>query len=43
MSNKVISIEYTLNDANTKAQLDTNVGGAPFRIYYRDGSNYSWT
>ena len=29
MSNKVISIEYTLNDANTKEQLDTNVGGAP--------------
>jgi len=29
MSNKVISIEYTLNDANTKVQLDTNVGGAP--------------
>ena len=29
MSNKVISIEYTLNDANTKEQLDTNVGGQP--------------
>ena len=29
MSNKVISIEYTLNDANSKVQLDTNVGGAP--------------
>ena len=29
MSNKVISIEYTLNDANTKEQLDTNVGGSP--------------
>jgi len=29
MSNKVISIEYTLNDANTKVQLDTNVGGSP--------------
>jgi FKBP-type peptidyl-prolyl cis-trans isomerase SlyD len=28
MSNKVISIEYTLNDAETKVQLDTNVGGA---------------
>ena len=27
MSNKVISIEYTLNDANTKEKLDTNVGG----------------
>ncbi len=28
MLNKVIGIEYTLNDANTKVQLDTNVGGA---------------
>jgi len=26
MSNKVISIEYTLYDADTKEQLDTNVG-----------------
>ena len=32
MSNKVISIEYTLNDANTKVQLDTNVGGAPLEF-----------
>jgi FKBP-type peptidyl-prolyl cis-trans isomerase SlyD len=32
MSNKVISIEYTLNDANTKEQLDTNVGGAPLEF-----------
>lgn len=32
MSNKVISIEYTLNDANTKIQLDTNVGGAPLEF-----------
>jgi len=29
MSNKVVSIEYTLKDANTKEQLDTNVGGTP--------------
>ncbi len=32
MSNKVISIEYTLNDAETKVQLDTNVGGAPLEF-----------
>ena len=32
MANKVISIEYTLNDANTKVQLDTNVGGAPLEF-----------
>jgi FKBP-type peptidyl-prolyl cis-trans isomerase SlyD len=32
MSNKVIKIEYTLNDANTKAQLDTNVGGSPLEF-----------
>ena len=25
----VVGIEYTLQDANTKEQLDTNVGGAP--------------
>jgi FKBP-type peptidyl-prolyl cis-trans isomerase SlyD len=29
MTNKVVSIEYTLKDANTNEQLDTNVGGAP--------------
>jgi FKBP-type peptidyl-prolyl cis-trans isomerase SlyD len=29
MSNKVVSIEYTLTDADTKEQLDSNVGGAP--------------
>jgi FKBP-type peptidyl-prolyl cis-trans isomerase SlyD len=29
MSNKVMSIEYTLNDANTNEKLDSNVGGAP--------------
>jgi len=29
MSNKVISIEYTLNDAKTNEELDTNVGGKP--------------
>ncbi|MGK0255564.1 MAG: FKBP-type peptidyl-prolyl cis-trans isomerase SlyD [Arcobacteraceae bacterium] len=28
MANQVIAIEYTLNDANTKVQLDTNVGGS---------------
>jgi len=32
MSNKVISIEYTLNDAETKIQLDSNVGGAPLEF-----------
>jgi len=32
MANKVISIEYILNDANTKVQLDTNVGGAPLEF-----------
>lgn len=32
MSNKVISIEYTLNDANTNEKLDTNVGGAPLEF-----------
>ena len=32
MANKVISIEYTLNDANSKEQLDTNVGGAPLEF-----------
>ncbi|OPX26540.1 MAG: peptidylprolyl isomerase [Campylobacteraceae bacterium 4484_166] len=28
-NNKVVSIEYTLYDANTKEQLDTNVGKEP--------------
>lgn len=32
MSNKVISIEYTLNDAESKVQLDTNVGGNPLEF-----------
>jgi len=32
MENKVISIEYTLNDAESKVQLDTNVGGAPLEF-----------
>jgi FKBP-type peptidyl-prolyl cis-trans isomerase SlyD len=32
MSNKVISIEYTLNDANTNEKLDTNVGGEPLEF-----------
>lgn len=29
---KVIGIEYTLKDANTGEQLDTNVGGAPLEF-----------
>ncbi|RLA76120.1 MAG: peptidylprolyl isomerase [Epsilonproteobacteria bacterium] len=37
MSNKVISIEYTLNDANTKEKLDTNVGGAPLEFITGQG------
>ena len=32
MSNKVISIEYSLQDANTKEQLDSNVGGKPLEF-----------
>lgn len=32
MSNKVISIEYTLNDANTNEKLDSNVGGSPLEF-----------
>lgn len=32
MSNKVISIEYTLNDAQTNEKLDSNVGGAPLEF-----------
>ena len=32
MSNKVIGIEYTLKDANSGEQLDTNVGGAPLEF-----------
>ncbi|MEA3354294.1 MAG: peptidylprolyl isomerase [Campylobacterota bacterium] len=32
MSNKVISIEYTLNDAQTNEKLDTNVGGSPLEF-----------
>ena len=32
MSNKVISIEYALNDAETKVQLDTNIGWAPLEF-----------
>ena len=32
MSNKVISIEYTLNDANTKEKLDSNVGEKPLEF-----------
>lgn len=32
MANKVISIEYALNDAETKVQLDTNIGGAPLEF-----------
>ncbi len=37
MSTKVISIEYTLNDANTKEQLDTNVGGKPLEFISGQG------
>ncbi len=32
MSNKVIAIEYTLTDADSKEQLDTNVGGNPLEF-----------
>ena len=32
MSNKVIAIEYTLTDANSKEQLDTNVGNDPLEF-----------
>ncbi len=32
MSNRVISIEYTLNDANTNEKLDSNVGSAPLEF-----------
>ncbi|MEA3513484.1 MAG: peptidylprolyl isomerase [Campylobacterota bacterium] len=32
MSNKVISIEYTLNDAKTNEKLDANVGGNPLEF-----------
>ena len=32
MSHNVISIEYTLTDANTKEQLDSNVGGNPLEF-----------
>ena len=37
MSNKVISIEYTLNDADTNEQLDTNVGGNPLEFISGQG------
>ena len=32
MSNKVIAIEYTLKDANSNEQLDTNVGSTPLEF-----------
>jgi len=32
MSNNVIAMEYTLIDANSKEQLDTNVGGNPLEF-----------
>ena len=32
MKKKVISIEYSLKDANTKDDLDTNVGGKPLEF-----------
>ncbi len=31
-NNMVVGIEYTLQDANTKDQLDTNVGAAPLEF-----------
>ncbi len=31
-NNMVVGIEYTLQDANTKEQLDTNVGAAPLEF-----------
>ena len=34
---KVISIEYTLKDANTNEQLDTNVGAAPLEFIIGKG------
>ena len=37
MSNKVMSIEYTLNDANTNEKLDTNVGGKPLEFISGQG------
>jgi len=37
MTNKVISIEYTLNDANTKEKLDTNVGAEPLEFITGQG------
>ncbi len=37
MSNKVISIEYTLNDAKTNEQLDTNVGSSPLEFISGQG------
>jgi len=37
MSNRVISIEYALQDANTKEKLDSNVGGAPLEFISGQG------
>ena len=37
MSNKVMSIEYTLNDAKTNEKLDTNVGGKPLEFISGQG------
>ena len=34
---QVIGIEYTLKDANSKEQLDTNVGGAPLEFIVGKG------
>ncbi len=37
MKNKVIAIEYSLIDANTKEDLDSNVGGQPLEFIYGIG------
>ncbi|MEA3314695.1 MAG: peptidylprolyl isomerase [Campylobacterota bacterium] len=37
MSNRVISIEYALQDASTKEKLDSNVGGAPLEFISGQG------
>ena len=37
MGHKVIAIEYSLKDANTNENLDTNVGGAPMEFVSGSG------
>ena len=39
MSNKVIGIEYTLKDAKTGEQLDTNVGQTPLEFVRKRSNN----